>query len=102
MNIQRKYESEKRHVETLQKENEKLKEEIFLLQARIHELVLREAQYQEKLKAAGEYQKECNSYIDELKNIKDKYNEEVQKVRNMKRDYEKKFKPLIKRLKKQV
>ena len=102
MNIQKKYESQKRHVETLQKENQKLKEQISSLKSQNHELVLKEAQYQEKLKLAEEVQEECKSCINELKVIKEDYAQSIQKVRNMKRDYEKRFKPLINRLAKQV
>lgn len=102
MNLKRKAEMQERRIISMQKQIDKLTKENEALRSKNKELSDKEAQYQVQLGMAEEVRREFTESIAELNIVKEQYQQAVYEARKMKKDFSKKFKPLIKQLKAQV
>lgn len=102
MNLRRKSEMQERHINSLQKQINELKDENEALRSRNQELLNKEVQYHAQLDMIEEIRREYVNSITEIKAIKEHYQQAVYDAQQMKKDFAKRFKPLIKRLKTQV
>ncbi len=102
MNLKRKAEMQERRIISMQKQIDKLTKENEALRSKNQELLDKEAQYQVQLGMVEEVRREFTESIAELNIVKEQYQQAVYETRQMKKDFSKKFKPLIKQLKSQV
>lgn len=102
MNLKRKAEMQERRIISMQKQIDKLTKENEALRSKNQELSDKEAQYQVQLGMVEEVRREFTESIAELNIVKEQYQQAVYEARQMKKDFSKKFKPLIKQLKSQV
>lgn len=99
MNIKRKTEIQERRIVSMQKEIDRLKKENSALCSKNQELLDKDAQHQELLSTVEETRNEYLKGIEEIQSIKEQYLQAVYDAQQMKKDFAKKFKPLLKRLK---
>lgn len=102
MNLSRKIERQERRIASLQKQIETLENENEALRFQNQQLIDKEAYYEEQMKAVEEVRKEYFDGIAEMSDLKGRYQEAVYEAQNMKKQFTKQFKPLIKSLKTQV
>lgn len=99
MNIKRKAEIQERRIASLQKEINKLKNENYALRLKNEELLNKDEQHRELLNTVEEMRNEYLKSIEEIHAIKEQYLQAVYEAQQMKKNFTKKFKPLLKRLK---
>lgn len=99
MNLKRKTEMQERRITSLQKQIEKLTKENEALRAKNQELSDKEARYQVQLDMVDELRREFTEGIAEMNTVKEQYQQAIYEARQMKKDFTKKVKPLIKQLK---
>ena len=99
MNLKRKTEMQERRILSMQKQIEKLTKENETLRSKNQELSDKEARYQVQLDMVYELRREFTSGIAEMNTVKEQYQQAIYEARQMKKDFSKKFKPLIKQLK---
>lgn len=102
MNLKRRTEMQGRRIISLQKQIEKLTKENEALRTKNQELSDKESRYQVQLDMVDELRREFTDGISEMNTVKEQYQQVIYEARQMKKDYSKKFKPLIKQLKTQI
>lgn len=99
MNLKRKTEMQERRISSLQKQIDKLTKENEALRSKNQELSDKEARYQVQLNMVDELRREFTDSITEMNTVKEQYQQAIYEARQMKKDFAKKFKPLIQQLK---
>lgn len=99
MNLKRKTEMQERCISSLQNQIDKLTKENEALRSKNQELSDKEARYQVQLNMVDELRREFTDSITEMNTVKEQYQQAIYEARQMKKDFAKKFKPLIKQLK---
>lgn len=99
MNLKRKTEMQERRISSMQKQIDKLTKENETLRSKNQELSDKEARYQVQLDMVDELRREFTDGIAEMNTVKEQYQQAIYEARQMKKDFAKKFKPLIKQLK---
>lgn len=99
MNLKRKTEMQERRISSLQNQIDKLTKENEALRSKNQELSDKEARYQVQLNMVDELRREFTDSITEMNTVKEQYQQAIYEARQMKKDFAKKFKPLIKQLK---
>lgn len=99
MNLKRKTEMQERRISSMQKQIDKLTKENETLRSKNQELLDKEARYQVQLDMVDELRREFTSGIAEMNTVKEQYQQAIYEARQMKKDFSKKFKPLIKQFK---
>lgn len=99
MNLKRKAEIQERCIASLQKQIEKLTKENEVLRTKNQELSDKEARYQVQLDMVDELRCEFTESIAEMNTVKEQYQQAIYEAYQMKKDFAKKFKQLIKQLK---
>lgn len=99
MNLKRKTEMQERRILSMQKQIEKLTKENETLRSKNQELSDKEARYQVQLDMVDELRREFTSGVAEMNIVKEQYQQAIYEARQMKKDFSKKFKLLIKQLK---
>ena len=99
MNLRRRYEMRERRIVSMQKQIEKLTMENKALHSKNQELLDKEFRHQVQLDMIEELRRKFTESIAEMNTVKEQYQQAIYETRKMKKDFAKKFKPLIKQLK---
>lgn len=99
MNLKRKTEMQERRITALQEQIEKITKENEALRSKNQELSDKEAHYRVRIDMVDELRREFADSIAEMNTVKEQYQQLIYEARQMKKEYSKKFKPLIRQLK---